>query len=129
MRLIAWWQPIIGIAVYSLNHWLVAIGLSSQVSGHAWLFVPIMLLVGTVGFLWLIPTPGGTLLRVVPIVICTRLALGFVHFLYDRWVWRLSAPEVRVTIGCQLFASHPLAVPRQEIAGSGSAAKSATLVG
>ena len=67
-----WWHPIIGIAVYSLNHWLLAIGLSSQVSAHAWLFVPIMLLVGTVGFLWLIPTPGGTLLRVVPIVICTR---------------------------------------------------------
>ena len=118
----------IGITVSILNHCLLAIGLWSQVSGYAWLFVPIVLLVGSFGFLWLASTPAGTLLRVVPIVIYIRLGLGFVVLLYDRWVLGLSAPEVRATIGRQLFASHPLAVSRQEKAVSESAAKSATFV-
>jgi hypothetical protein len=100
-----WWQPIIGTAVYSLNHWLVAIGLASHVySGRwHWAFVVAMLLVGAVGFFWLIPTPNGTLLRVIPIIVSARLGLGFAHFLYDRWLWKLTDPRVRATIGRDLF--------------------------
>jgi hypothetical protein len=30
-------------------------------------------------------------------------ALGIVHFLYDRWVYSLSAPAVRATIGAAIF--------------------------
>jgi hypothetical protein len=28
-----------------------------------------------------------------------RIGLGFVHFLYDRWVYKLSDPQVRAMIG------------------------------
>ena len=102
---VIWWQPIIGITVYSLNHWLVAIGLSSHVySGRwHWAFALAMLLFGAVGFFWLIPTPNGTLLRVIPIVVSARLGLGFAHFLYDRWLWKMTDPRVRATIGRDLF--------------------------
>jgi hypothetical protein len=107
-----WWQPIIGIAVYSVNHWVVAIGLSSHVYSArclrfrtgAWLYTLAMLMAGAIGFLWLIPTPNGTLLRVViPVVVSARLGFGFVHFLYDRWVWKMADPRVRATIGRDLF--------------------------
>jgi hypothetical protein len=100
-----WWQPIIGVAVYSLNHWLVAIGLSSHVccARWYWVFALAMLLVGAVGFLWLIPTPNGNLLRVIPIVVSARLGLGFAHFVYDRWLWKMTDQRVRATIGRDLF--------------------------
>jgi hypothetical protein len=32
-----------------------------------------------------------------------RLGLGFVHFLYDRWLYKLSDPPVRATIGRDIF--------------------------
>jgi hypothetical protein len=51
------------------------------------------------GFVRMIPTPAGNMIRVVPVVICARMGLGFVHFLYDRWIWKLSDPQVRATIG------------------------------
>jgi len=106
-----WWQPIIGIAVYSVNHWLVAIGLSSHVYSArclrfrvgGWSFAVAMLMAGAIGFFWLIPTPNGTVLRVIPIVVSARLGFGFVHFLYDRWVWKMADPRVRATIGRDLF--------------------------
>jgi hypothetical protein len=100
-----WWQPIIGMAVYSLNHWLVAIGLSSHVySGRwHWAFALVMLLAGAVGFFWLIPSPNGMLLRVIPAVVSARLGLGFAHFVYDRWLWKMTDPRVRATIGRDLF--------------------------
>jgi hypothetical protein len=130
-----WWQPIIGMAVYSLNHWLVAIGLSSHVYAgrrfpggrppwravaRGWAFALAMLMVGAAGYLWLIPTPGGTLLRAIPIVVSARLGLGLVHFVYDRWVWKLSDPRVRATIGRDLFAPACLGqpLPRAEVPGS-----------
>lgn len=30
--------------------------------------------------------------------------IGFVHFLYSRWIWKLSNPLVRATIGRDLWA-------------------------
>ena len=89
--------------IFSLNHWLVAIGLCSAVSGRSWLFIAGMLLLGSVGFIWVVPTSTGNMIRVVPVVICARIGLGFVHFLYDRWLWKFSDPQVRATIG-QAFA-------------------------
>jgi hypothetical protein len=32
-----------------------------------------------------------------------RIGLGFVHFLYDRWVYKLSDPQVRAIIGRDIF--------------------------
>jgi hypothetical protein len=91
------------VGVFSFNHWLVAIGLSSRVSRHTWVFIAAMLVVGAVGFVWMIPTSNGPMIRVIPVIICARMGLGFVHFLYDRWVWKLSDPLVRATIGRDLL--------------------------
>jgi hypothetical protein len=91
------------VGVFSFNHWLVAIGLSSRVSRHTWVFIAAMLVVGVVGFVWMIPTSNGPMIRVIPVIICARMGLGFVHFLYDRWVWKLSDPLVRATIGRDLL--------------------------
>jgi hypothetical protein len=103
-----WWNPLVGVAVYSVNHWLVAIGLSSHVSPfRPWVFAGAMLLAGAIGFLWLMPTQHGNMFRAVPIVVCARFGLGFVHFLYDRWIWKLSNPAVRATIGNDLFGAAP----------------------
>lgn len=93
------------LGIFSFNHWMVAIGLCSTVSGRGWLFVAVILLLGSVGFVWMIPTSAGNMIRVIPVIICARMGLGFVHFLYDRWIWKLSDPQVRATIGADLFAA------------------------
>jgi hypothetical protein len=103
---LVWWNPLVGFAVYSVNHWLVAIGLSSHVSPfRPWVFAGAMFLIGSIGFLWLNPSQNGNILRAVPIVVCARVGLGFVHFLYDRWIWKFSNPAVRATIGNDLFGA------------------------
>lgn len=53
----------------------------------------------------MVPTPGGMMIRVIPVLICGRLGLGFVHFLYSRWVWKFSDPRVRATISRDLLAA------------------------
>ena len=98
------------VGVFSFNHWLVAIGLSSRVSRHTWVFVTAMFVAGGVGFVWLIPTSNGLMIRVIPVIICARMGLDFVHFLYDRCVWKLGDPMVGATIGRDLL--------RQREAGS-----------
>jgi hypothetical protein len=87
------------LGIFAFNHWMVAIALCSTVSRRSWLFIAGMLLLGSVGFVWMIPTSAGNVIRVVPVVICARIGLGFVHFLYDRWLWKISDPRVRATIG------------------------------
>jgi hypothetical protein len=37
------------VGVFSFNHWLVAIGPSSRVSRHTWVFIAPMLVVGPLG--------------------------------------------------------------------------------
>jgi hypothetical protein len=105
LPMLAWSQSLalLCVGVFSFNHWLVAIGLSSRVSRHTWGFIAAILVAGTVGFVWMIPTSNGPMIRVIPIIICARMGLGFVHFLYDRWVWKLSDPLVRATIGRDLL--------------------------
>jgi hypothetical protein len=91
------------LGVFSFNHWLVDIGLSSRVShsatGHGWLFIFGVLALGAVGFVWMVPTPTGLMIRVIPVIICARLGFGFVHFLYSCWIWKLGDPQVRAAIG------------------------------
>ena len=84
------WVSFLMIGAMSVNHWAVDIGLSSRVAG--WWLAPLVLAVGTVGFLWAVPTSSGMMIHVVPAIIGARLGLGFVHFLYSRWVWQMSAP-------------------------------------
>jgi hypothetical protein len=94
---------LLSFGILSFNHWLVEIGLCSIVSKRRWLFIGGMLLLGSVGFMWMIPTPAGNMIRVIPAVTCARMGLGFVHFLYDRWIWKLSDSQVRAAIGKGLF--------------------------
>jgi hypothetical protein len=92
------------MGIFSVNHWTVDIGLSSRIIGQrGWVLAGGVLLAGAVGFMWMIPTSTGMMIRVIPLVICSRLWLGFVHFLYSRWVWKLSDPDVRATIGQDLL--------------------------
>lgn len=101
------WVFLLMMGIFSVNHWVVDIGLSARVVSRGWLFAGMLLLMGAVGFVWMVPTSSGMMIRVIPIVICARLGLGFVHFLYSRWVWKLSDPEVRATIGADLFRAPP----------------------
>jgi hypothetical protein len=97
------WVFFLTMGIFAVNHWVVDIGLSSRVSKHGWLFAGGVLLAGAIGFVWMIPTPKGILIKVIPVIICARLGLGFVHFLYSRWVWNLSDPQVGATIGEDFF--------------------------
>jgi hypothetical protein len=99
-----------GFAILNLNHWLSAIGLASHTYGNSrgrgcWLFSLCVIAVGCVLFCLLfadvrhltIPT------EFAAAAVAFRLAQGNVHFLYDRWVWKLSDPQVRATIGRNLL--------------------------
>lgn len=85
--------------VFSFNHWIMDIGLSSRASHCGWPFVLGVLGLGAVGWVWMVPTSAGMMMRVIPPIICARAGLGVVHFLYSGWVWRLNDPRVRATIG------------------------------
>src|SRR5215468_5846221 len=136
-------SPELGVVFYSIffvNHWLVAIGLPGHVEAaidrswpqlRAWGFMLGVLLLGGIGFVWSAPAwvwrawgysipaqaPDYALIsHVVPAVLSLRFGLSFVHFLYDRHVWKLSDPEVRAIIGpafgtrlvgLRLAESHP----------------------
>ena len=96
-----WWLFVFGAAM-QFNHWCVDIGLSGRVSRHAWLFVGGVLVAGLVGFVWYEPTTHGFHRR-SDALMQFAMGLGFVHFLYSRWVWQFSDPQVRETIGADLF--------------------------
>jgi hypothetical protein len=99
-----WWRWLTLVAI-DFNHWLVEIGLSSRVSRCWWLFLGCVLALGCVGFLWKVPRADGIATMFVPWIIKARWGVGIAHFLYSRWVWKLSDPRVRATIGKDLFAS------------------------
>jgi hypothetical protein len=101
------------IAINGANHWLSAIGIAAHVDGRSrdrspMIFAAIIMLVGFVVF-WLLFWNGQwnwnlrLMMRLSLGVVCLRLGIGFVHFLYDRWVWKLSDPQVRATIGQDLL--------------------------
>jgi hypothetical protein len=99
----AWLAGPLMMGVVSVNHWVVDIGMSCRVTKHGWVFVIGVLLLGIVGFVWMVPTPNGMMIRMIPAMICARLGLGFVHFLYSQRIWRFSDPQVRATIGKDLL--------------------------
>jgi hypothetical protein len=85
-------QSLVMLCAFLVQPLVVTIGLTSRISRHTWVFI-VMLVMGTIGCVWVIPTSSGPMIRVIPII-CARMGLGFVHFLYDRWVWKLSDPLV-----------------------------------
>jgi len=112
------WSGLWGIAIWSINHWLVAIGLSSHVYAvhrrrSAAPFVAGLVVAGTIVF-WLLFGSGVNLdsifnpqfvVRTTMILMSLRYGVAFTHFLYDRWLWRFSNPGVQATVGKDLFAS------------------------
>jgi hypothetical protein len=71
-------------------------------------------LLGGIGFMWSAPAwvwrawgypiparaPDYALIsHVVPALLSLRFGPSFVHFLYDRHIWKMSDPEVRAIIG------------------------------
>jgi hypothetical protein len=92
------------LGFFVFNHSLAAIGISSHVLAKRhglspWLFAALLLIVGAILFWLLFYAPG----RIMMTAIALRLGLGFVHFLYDRWVYKLSDPKVRAIVGPTLW--------------------------
>jgi hypothetical protein len=58
---------------------------------------------GLIGFIWKIPMPDHIVTVFAPLIIKARWGVGIAHFLYSRWIWKLSDPQVRATIGQDLF--------------------------
>lgn len=104
------------MAANSVNHWLIAIGLASHVDGRTHnrsplIFAVIVILLGIALFwalFWKAGTPWSWNLRTMIDLALPyagfRLALGFVHFRYDRDLYRFSSSQVRETIGAALLA-------------------------
>jgi hypothetical protein len=90
------------VGFLSINHSMAAIGISSHVmaSQHGrspWLFAIVLLAIGAV-VLWVMFYAPGFTIHVTMTALALRLGLGFVHFLYDRWIYKLSDPAVRAII-------------------------------
>ena len=117
--LAAFWVGLWAFAIISLNHWLASIGLASHVHGNSrrcspWPFA-LGLMTGGVALFCLLFVDFGSLARTglseaalhfTLAAVGFRLGLGFVHFLYEFWLYRLSDPIVRATIGRSLFDEH-----------------------
>jgi len=95
-----------------LMHWIMDIRLSGFVVKRQVLFTAAVLCIGMAGFMWKSVSNGPhcgvlpicTVVRSMPLLLSIRYGLGFVHFLFSRWVWKLSDPQVRAMIGRELFA-------------------------
>lgn len=97
--------------IINLAHWATDIGLTTRVL-RSYLFLAGVLIVGLIGFCWKTVTTDphlcGPLLPVcsaqwsIPTLLALRYGLGFWHFLMSRWVWQLSDPQVRATIGSSM---------------------------
>jgi hypothetical protein len=64
---------------------------------------------GLAGFALYYPTDHGHSYQSydgIPLSVIGSFALGlsFVHFIYDRWIWKFSRRNVRETIGLSLMA-------------------------
>jgi hypothetical protein len=89
---------------FGLWHWLPAIWLAAKASRRPVLFWTGSGVAGAIISVGLWAGVARGTLAVAMTVVAARLGLGFVHFLYDRWVWRLSDPVVRVMIGGDVFS-------------------------
>jgi hypothetical protein len=59
---------------------------------------------------------GPLSVRLVPQILAIRAGIGMIHFVYSARVWKLSDPQVRETIGADLFRAHKIpALPQAEV--------------
>lgn len=106
----AFWAGLWVFAIILVNHWLVAIGLASTVQargdGRVFVYSAIgLIFVGAVLFAAIFLGPDLTM-HLTAWAIGFRIGLGFVHFLYDRWIYR--SPEIKfAVIGRTEWPSHP----------------------
>jgi hypothetical protein len=102
---------LLAFAVYSANHWLVAIGIASRV----WMkhdgktVIVATLAVGSIAFgLVLVAIfyqkAGVVPLRLAMVIISLRFGIGIVHFCYDRFIYQFRDARVMNTIGREVFA-------------------------
>jgi hypothetical protein len=103
----------------TINHQVAGAALCAQVSsrhlGTPWRFIGAISLLGFAGwqaFRWGMATsvPAAT------VAMSLYAWLGIWHFLQDRWVWKLSNPQVRAAIGKDLFAPPPGAAAEPVVA-------------
>jgi hypothetical protein len=102
----AMFWPIAALGIVSMNHWLVAIGLAGHASRRPlWVFCPLVIIAGIALYCALFVDMAHLVMPTTfaAAAVAFRLAMGQVHFLYDRWVWKLSDPQVRATIGRDLL--------------------------
>jgi hypothetical protein len=78
---------------------MAEIGLCSTLMDRQWVFTILTLMAGAIGFLWLRSTPSGNLMMVYLPVLCFGIGMSFVHFLYDRWLWKMSDKEISRVVG------------------------------
>jgi hypothetical protein len=86
--------------IFSFNHWLVDIGLSSRVARWHWAFIAFVLAIGAA---WLLARQGPLSTRLVPQIVVIRYGIGMIHFSYSASIWKFSDPRVRTAIGRDLF--------------------------
>lgn len=97
--LISFWSYWYGFATVLLNHWLTAIGLSAHVDANHRSRSPLIFALAMMA-----AGAAVVLLRShFKLILGANLGLSFVHYLYDRWLWKLSDPQVRATIGKDLL--------------------------
>lgn len=81
-----------------VNHWVTDLWLSSRAATLSWVFLLVVGLIGLTGFVIWSPTEHGVHPRAEWLV-QVGMALGFIHFLYSRWVWQLRNPSIRAALG------------------------------
>ena len=101
--------PVTSVALVAFNellsfcHWTTDIGLSTWIARKWPLFLGAILIVGLTGFLWKTTAtdprlcglmPACTAVYSIPALLGLRYGLGFVHFLYSRWIWQREARMV-----------------------------------
>jgi hypothetical protein len=93
----SWPSIIIAGEIISFFHWTADIGMTARVlRRHWWWFLPAILVVGLIGFVWKTTNttpefcgvlPACTVVWSVPLLLSLRYGFGFWHFLMSRWVW------------------------------------------
>ena len=108
-----WWVPIARapfdmpmiasyvfvVGMINFNHWLVALGLTTKVAQMPWwMWLGLLGLLGTSGFLWSVPKINSIAYAGVPSLIDFRMGLGLAHFWLDGLIWKRNSPAMKVVL-------------------------------